>query len=229
MRNQESKPGDCYSSIPHSAFRTPHSLSGSPLVLVIDDDPSVRKALARLLKCADFRVEGFASADDFLKRLRTDTPACLILDLQLPGLNGLELQSKLELQNVHLPIIFITGHGDIPMTVRAMKAGAVDFLTKPFDNQALLAIVRKAVTRHAQTLRADAEESVIRRRYSALSPRERQVMDLVVTGMINKRSAIKLGVTEKTIKVHRARMMRKMRAHSVPELVHMADRCLDEE
>lgn len=195
------------------------------LVFVIDDDPSVRKALARLLKYAKFQVEVFASSDDFLKRSPPKVPACIILDVQLPGLNGLDLQAKLEAQNVHLPIVFITGHGDIPMTVRAMKAGAVDFLPKPFDNQDLLAIIRKAVAKHAQTRRADANQAEIRWRYSALSPREREVMALVVTGMINKRSACKLGVTEKTIKVHRARVMQKMRAHSVAELVRMSDKC----
>jgi FixJ family two-component response regulator len=199
--------------------------SSKSIVFVIDDDPSVRKALSRLLKYARFQVEVFASAADFLMRSRPEIPACIILDVQLPGLNGLDLQAKLEDQNVHLPIVFITGRGDIPMSVRAMKAGAVDFLTKPFDNKDLLTIVRKAVDQHAQTLKAEAAQEEIRRRYDVLSPREREVMAQVITGMVNKQTANKLGVTEKTVKAHRARVMQKMRARSVPDLVRMADHC----
>ncbi len=196
----------------------------SPLVWVVDDDQSVRKALARLLKAAGFRVEEFASAEGFLGQSSDDKGICVILDVSLPGLSGLELQRMLADRNASLPIVFITGWGDIPMAVRAMKTGAVDFLPKPFDDQDLLAIVQKAAARYAGIRRAQADLADIRRRADSLSPREREVMALVVKGMPNKQAGAKLGVTEKTIKVHRGRVMRKMRARSLPELVHMTDR-----
>jgi len=232
MRNQQITAADRSSSIPRSEFRIPHSaraedlspFTALPVVFVIDDDPSVRRALARLFKYEGFRVETFAAAQEFLSQPLPDSPACLILDVRMPGLNGLDLQTRLATRNVRLPIVFITGHGDIPMTVRAIKAGAADFLPKPFDGQQLLAIVRKAIARHSKTRLADEDLAEIRRRLEALSPRERQVMALVVKGLVNKQSASKLGVTEKTIKVHRARVMRKMRARSLADLVRMAQK-----
>jgi FixJ family two-component response regulator len=212
----------------HHSPLTTHPISSraaEPVVFVVDDDPSVRKALARLFKYEGFRVETFATAQEFLRQPLPDSPACLILDVRMPGLNGLDLQTHLTASNRRLPIVFITGHGNIPMTVRAMKAGAVDFLPKPFDGQQLLAIVRKAIARHAQTRLADADLAEIRQRFECLSPRERQVMALVVKGLANKQAASKLGVTEKTIKAHRARVMRKMSARSLAELVRMAEKC----
>jgi FixJ family two-component response regulator len=196
----------------------------APIVFAIDDNPSVRKALARLLKSAGFRVEAFASADEFLRHPLPANPACLVLDVRMPGLSGLDLQRVFAERNINLPIVFITGHGDIPMTVRAMKAGAVDFLAKPFNDADLLAAVRSAITRHTQSQRVEAELAEIRRRADSLSPREREVMALVVRGLLNKQVGHKLGVAEKTIKVHRARVMRKMQADSLAELVRMAER-----
>jgi FixJ family two-component response regulator len=193
-------------------------------VFVVDDDPSVRKALGRLLKCAGFRVESCASAEDFLQQPLPDAPACAVLDVFMPGLNGLDLQRSLAERNACLPIVFITGHGDIPMSVQAMKAGAVDFLPKPLDDQELLAAVEQAMARDMQTREAGAELAEIRQRARSLSPREQEVMALVVSGMANKQTGFKLGVTEKTIKVHRARVMRKMHADSLVELVHMAQK-----
>ncbi len=193
-----------------------------PIVVVVDDDPSVRKALSRLLKAARFRVEAFATAEEFLARSLPDGPACVILDVQMPGLDGMELQRTLTERNSILPIVFITGHGDIPMTVQAMKGGAVDFLPKPFNDRDLLAAVRQAIARHAFARRAGAEAAAIRARTETLSPREREVMALVVSGLPNKQVGRQLAVTEKTIKVHRGRVMRKMQAHSLAELVRMA-------
>jgi len=195
-----------------------------PIVFVIDDDPSVRKALGRLLKSLRFRVEMFTSAEEFLQQPLPDVPACVILDVHMPGLSGLDLQRTLADSSGGLPIVFITGHGDIPMTVRAMKAGAVDFLAKPFNDLDLLAAVRQAIARHAQARQARAELAEIQERAESLSPREREVMAHVVSGMLNKQTGHQLGVTEKTIKVHRAHVMRKMRADSLAELVRMAER-----
>jgi FixJ family two-component response regulator len=195
-----------------------------PTVLVIDDDPSVRRALARLLRAAGLRAETFASAEEFLGQPLPDGPGCLILDVSMPGLSGLDLQRTLAERNAGLPIVFLTGHGDIPTTVRAMKAGAVDFLPKPCDGQALLAAIRWAIARHAQTLQAGEELAAIRHRAESLSPREREVMALVVSGMLNKQVGHRLGVTEKTVKAHRAQVMSKMGADSLAELVRMADR-----
>jgi FixJ family two-component response regulator len=196
----------------------------APVVFVIDDDASVRRALGRLLKSAGYLVETFASADAFLRRPLPDSPACLVLDVYLPGLDGLELQRTLVEGSIALPIVFITGHGDIPTTVRAMKAGAVDFLPKPFDDDVLLNAVGQALARQANILQTASEAAEIRRRSEALSPRERQVMALVVRGLLNKQAGHELGVTEKTIKVHRARVMNKMQAASLAELVRMAER-----
>jgi FixJ family two-component response regulator len=196
----------------------------APTVFVIDDDPSVRKALGRLLRAAGFRAEAFASADEFLGRPLPDGPACLVLDVCLPGIDGLDLQRTLTGRQASLPVVFITGHGDIPMSVQAMKAGAVDFLPKPFHDQDLLAAVRQALARHAQAQQTGAELADLRQRAAALSPREREVLALVVSGLLNKQAGYRLGVTEKTVKAHRARVMRKMRADSLAELVRMAER-----
>jgi FixJ family two-component response regulator len=196
----------------------------APIVFVIDDDASVRKALGRLLKAVGFRAETFASAEEFLEHPLPDVPACVILDVNMPGLNGLDLQRALVEGGAGLPVVFLTGHGDIPMTVRAMKAGAVDFLRKPFDDQDLLAAVRQALAGSAQVRRAAVEVDEIRRRAESLSPREREVLPLVVSGLLNKQTGHKLGVTEKTVKAHRAQVMRKMRADSLAELVRLAER-----
>jgi FixJ family two-component response regulator len=198
--------------------------NAAPVAFVIDDDPSVRRALGRLLKTAGFGVEVFATAEEFLSWPLPDMPSCAILDVRMPGLGGLDVQRTLAERNASLPIVFITGHGDIPMTVRAMRAGAVDFLPKPFDDEDLLAAVRHAVAKHAQTRRSDAEEDAIRQRADSLSPREREVMARVVCGMLNKQVAHQLGIAVKTVKVHRAQVMRKMQADSLPDLVRMAGR-----
>jgi len=194
------------------------------VVFVVDDDPSVRKALGRLLRAAGFRAEAFATADEFLRRPAPEAPACVILDVQLPGPSGLDLQRALAERDADLPVVFITGYGDIPTTVRAMKAGAVDFLPKPVDDGALLAAVRQAVARHALARQAGAEVADLRRRAATLSPREREVLALVVSGLLNKQVGHRLAVTEKTVKAHRAQVMRKMQAASLAELVRMAGR-----
>jgi FixJ family two-component response regulator len=195
-----------------------------PLVLVVDDDPSVRKALCRLLKAAGMQVQGFASAEEFLEQPLPDGPACIVLDLQMPGSSGLDLQRTLVEKNASVPIVFLTGHGDIPITVQAMRGGAVDFLPKPVNDRDLLAAVGQALARHAETRRAGAEAADIRQRAESLSPREHEVMELVVRGLANKQVGRQLGVTEKTVKVHRAQVMRKMGAASLPDLVRMAER-----
>ena len=196
----------------------------APTVFVVDDDPSIRKALGRLLKADGFQVQKFQSAEEFLELHPVGTPACLVLDVSMPGLNGLDLQQQLADRNSALPIVFITGHGDIPMSVRAMKAGATDFLVKPFKSSDLLKAVRQAVERYAESLRADAEVQEIRKRFQSLSPREREVMTYVVSGRLNKQVGHRLGIAEKTIKVHRARIMHKMGADSLAALVRMAHR-----
>jgi RNA polymerase sigma factor (sigma-70 family) len=194
----------------------------APLVFVIDDDSSVRKSLRRLLSSAGYRPEVFASGEEFLRQPRPEGPACAVLDVRLSGLSGLELQNTLAGRDGEVPIVFITGHRDIPTTVRAMKAGAVDFLVKPFNPEELLAAVRQALTRHAAALERERERAEIRSRADTLSPRESQVMELVVAGLPNKEVGSELGVTEKTVKVHRAQVMRKMQADSLPELVRLA-------
>ncbi|WP_341317734.1 response regulator [Paraburkholderia sp. IMGN_8] len=192
------------------------------LVFVVDDDDAVRRALARLIQSAGYRVETFGSARAFLDRMRADTcPACLVLDIQLPDLSGLELQREL---NAALPIIFITGYGDIPMTVGAMKAGATDFLPKPVRDTDLLRAIGQAFERVAQTYAVNRELDAIRVRLGRLTPREREVMALVVTGRLNKQVAGELGTVEKTIKAHRARVMAKMEVTSLAELVRVADK-----
>lgn len=194
----------------------------SPIVFVVDDDVSVRELLEALIRCAGWQVETFASAQEFLSRPRVVAPGCLVLDVSLPGLNGLELQKRIAVDRTDLPIIFITGHGDVPMTVQAMKAGAVEFLTKPFGDEALLDAIRGAFDRSCTALHHEAEMRVLRDRYASLSPREREVMALVVTGLLNKQVGFELGISEITVKAHRGKMMRKMEANSFADLMTMA-------
>jgi len=195
----------------------------APMIFVVDDDPSVRRSLTRLLTSAGYTVEAFASAGEFLARERYTGPCCLVLDMRMPGLTGLELQETLAAAGRRLSIVFVTGHVDVPMSVRAMKRGAADLLTKPFDDKDLLAAIQRAVAKDAQDLGEEARVAELRERVARLSPREAQVFALVVTGMLNKQIAAALGIGEKTVKVHRARVMQKMRAGSVAELVRFAD------
>jgi FixJ family two-component response regulator len=195
-----------------------------PIVFVVDDDISVRESLELLIKFAGWQPETFASAADFLARPRTATPSCLVLDVSLPDLNGLELQKLIASDRADMPIIFITGHGDVPMTVQAMKAGAVEFLTKPFDDEVLLSAIRHAIRRSAAVLEDQAEISALRSSYESLTPRERDVMTLVVAGMLNKQIGLKLDISEITVKAHRGKVMQKMKADSVADLVKTAVR-----
>jgi FixJ family two-component response regulator len=196
----------------------------APAVFVVDDDPSVRKSLTRLIASAGYAVETFASARDFLAHGRPAGPCCLVLDVRMPDLTGLDLQEALAGAGHRMSIVFVTGHGDVSMSVRAMKAGAVDFLTKPFDAQDLLTAIERAVAKDVHDLDGEARATDVRARVKTLTPREAQVFALVVTGMLNKQIAAALGIGEKTVKVHRARVMEKMRARSVAELVRLADR-----
>jgi FixJ family two-component response regulator len=194
------------------------------MVFVVEDDASVREALAGLIRSAGWNVEVFVSAHEFLARPRTDAPSCLVLDVGLPGLSGLDLQARMAQLNNDIPIVFITGHGDVPMSVRAMKAGAVEFLTKPFLDQDLLEGIQVAIERHRAIREEDAELEELRASYATLTPRERQVMELVISGRLNKQAAAELGTSEITIKVHRGRVMTKMRATSFADLVNRAAR-----
>jgi FixJ family two-component response regulator len=195
----------------------------TPVVLVVDDDVSVRESLELLIRTVGWRPEAFASAQEFLARSRAAVPCCLVLDVKLPGLNGLELQQQLA-NRADMPIIFITGHGDVRMTVQAMKAGAVEFLTKPFKDDVLLDAIRGAIDRSRAALRQESEMRVLRRCYTSLTQREREVMGLVVSGLLNKQVGVDLGISEITVKAHRGQMMRKMKADSLPALVTMAAR-----
>ncbi|HJP94672.1 MAG TPA: response regulator transcription factor [Pyrinomonadaceae bacterium] len=194
------------------------------MVFVIDDDESIREALKSLIRSIGLRVQTFASAQEFLQSKRPDVPSCLILDVRMPGVSGLELQRELSEANIHIPIIFITGHGDIPMSVRAMKAGAVEFLTKPFRDQDLLDAIQQAIERDrlVRSQRADSEE--LQKRYQSLTPRETEVFGLVVKGLLNKQIALQLGTSEITVKLHRRQVMEKMHADSLADLVRMAER-----
>jgi FixJ family two-component response regulator len=193
-------------------------------VFVVDDDPSVRKAAARLFRSAEFDVETFESADEFLEFPRPDLPSCLVLDVRMPGLSGIELQQQLVARDGDLPIIFMTGHGDIPMSVQAMKAGAVDFLPKPVNDDQLLHVVQQAIDLHAQNRQQAAEVAEFRGRLQLLTAREREVMQSVVAGMLNKQIGKKMGITEATVKVHRGRVMEKLAVASVAELVRLNER-----
>jgi FixJ family two-component response regulator len=196
--------------------------SEEPIVFAIDDDASMREALSRLFRSVGMRARIFASGEEFLEFERPEAPACLVLDVRLPGLSGLELQR--ELADAGIPIIFITGHGDIPMSVEAMKVGAVEFLTKPFRDQVLLDAIQQAIRRDRAGRKQRAELAKQRRRYESLTQREREVMSLVVTGLLNKQIAAKLGTTEFTIKIHRRAVMQKMQAPSLADLVRMAEK-----
>jgi RNA polymerase sigma factor (sigma-70 family) len=195
-----------------------------PTVFVIDDDAAIRDALQSLISSMKLHVELFGSASEFLQRERPDVPSCLVLDVRLPGISGLDFQRKLTEANHSIPVIFITGHGDIPMSVRAMKAGAVEFLTKPFRDQDLLDAIHVALERDRARRQQESEMMVLRERFKSLTPREQEVLPLVVSGRPNKQIAAELGTSEITVKVHRASVMRKMQADSLPDLVKMAVR-----
>ena len=198
--------------------------TAKPIVFVVDDDLSVRESLELLIDSEGWQPETFASAREFLDYPRALVPSCLLLDISLPGLNGLDLQKRIARERADMPIIFITGYGDVPTTVQAMKAGAVEFLTKPFDDEVLTAAIREALERSRLAMASEAEMEVFRGRHASLTPREKQVMALVVSGLLNKQVGEELGISEITVKAHRGQVMQKMKANSLPDLVKMAQR-----
>jgi RNA polymerase sigma factor (sigma-70 family) len=199
-------------------------MTGAPVVFVVDDDPSVRASLKFLISTVGLQVESFDSADTFLHRKPPDAPSCLVLDVRLPGLSGLDLQRELAARNIRIPIVFVTGHGDIPMSVRAMKAGAVEFLTKPFHDQDLLDAIRIALERDRARRQQEKEVTALQQRFASLTPREREVISMVASGMLNKQIAGHLGTVEDTVKVQRSRAMGKMQAQSLADLVRMLEK-----
>jgi|SRR5665213_3588004 len=213
-----------WTSVRDSHSRSSPMAHPTPVVFVVDDDVSVRESLELLIRCAGWQPETFASAQEFLVRPRSTVPNCLVLDVSLPGLNGLDLQKRVAQERPDMPIIFITGHGDVPMTVQAMKAGAIEFLTKPFSDETLLDAIRHAIERSNNALRRESEIRAIRDCYTSLTSREREVMALVVSGRLNKQVGDELGISEITVKAHRGKVMRKMNADSVPDLVKMAQK-----
>jgi FixJ family two-component response regulator len=198
------------------------TLTAIPVVFIVDDDVSVRESLELLIRNENWKPETFASAQEFLNHPRSLVPSCLVLDVSLPGLNGLELQKRLALEHIDMPIIFITGYGDVPKTVQAMKAGALEFLTKPINNETLVSAIRNALQRSRLALDRNAEMQELRNRYASLTPREQQVMALVVSGLLNKQVGGELGISEITVKAHRAQVMQKMKADSLATLVKLA-------
>ena len=194
------------------------------IVYVIDDDPSIREAISSLIRSVGMSVQAFGSAKEFLASTRPNAPACLVLDVRMPGLSGLELQRELTEAGINIPIIFITGHGDIPMSVRAMKAGAMEFLTKPFRDQDLLDAIEQAIDRDRELRKQQAGIADLRDCFERLTPREREVMELVVAGLLNKQIAVRLGISEITVKLHRHQVMEKMKANSLADLVRMSEK-----
>ena len=194
------------------------------IVAIVDDDPSIREGVGSLLRSAGWKVETFASAEEFLARRSVVEPSCVVLDLQLPELSGLDLQTRMAQINVEIPIVFITGHGSIPASVQAIKAGAIEFLTKPFDEQQLFRAIREAMDRDEEARKRHTDLRQLRERYAALTPREREIMQQVVSGLLNKQIAVELEIAEITVKVHRGRVMQKMHAASVADLVRMAEK-----
>ncbi len=199
-------------------------MTEAPTVFVVDDDPSVRRAIKRLIGSVGLQAEVFGSTQEFLRSKRPDAPSCLVLDIRLPGISGLDFQRELAAANTFIPIIFITAHGDIPMTVRAMKAGAVEFLTKPFRDQDLLDAIHVALEQDRARRQQETKIATLRKRLESLTPREREVLPLVVSGLLNKQIAGEIGTSETTVKVHRGQLMRKMGADSLAELVRLAER-----
>lgn len=210
-------------SCDHESETSPISLA-TAIIFIVDDDISVRESLEALIRCEGWQSETFASALEFLDRPRAPVPSCLILDVSLPGLTGIDLQHRIAVERTDMPIIFITGYGDVPMTVRAMKAGAIEFLTKPIRSAVLLNAVRHALERSRLVLEHEIEIQALRDRYASLTPRERQVMSLVVTGLLNKQVGGELNISEITVKAHRGKVMHKMKAESLPDLVKMSQR-----
>jgi FixJ family two-component response regulator len=194
------------------------------VVFVVDDDPSVRRAIKRLVESVGLRVEGFGSAREFLRSQRPDVPGCLVLDVRLPGISGLDFQRELREANIHIPIIFISAHGDIPMTVRAMRAGAVEFLTKPFRDQELLDAIQQGLERDLARRTQETEVAKLRERFESLTPRERELLPWIVSGLLNKQVADAIGASEATVKAHRSQLMRKMGASSMADLVRMTEK-----